>query len=302
MSDQPIEPTRPDLTPRGRLSTTALAELVAANSLDSVGGRPRWGVYLRELWRSRAFTWELASASAYARNQDNRLGQLWLVLNPLLSVGAYFLVFGLLLETDRGVDNFLAFLTVGVFIFSFISDTVTVGSRSVLRNQGMIRAMRFPRAALPISATMTELLQLIPAIGALLVILPFTGEPIRWTWLLLLPALMMLLTFCAGVALLMARIVASSRDLANLVPVIMRIARYVSGVFFNVASYAGDGAIGLILQYQPIAIFLDLFRSCVMVEVPVQAGHWVAAGAWTLIALVGGLIYFWRGEGTYGRG
>ncbi|TQL03665.1 ABC transporter permease [Cellulomonas sp. SLBN-39] len=292
----------PALVPEGPRGDDAARAFALTHGLRVMGGRPRLRTYVTDLLRSRSFVWELARGVAYTRNQDNRLGQLWLVINPLLSVGAYFLVFGLLLQTDRGIDNYVAFLTVGVFIFAFVSDTITVGSRSILRNQGMIRALRFPRAALPLSATLTELLLLLPAMAVLLVILLLTGEPLRWTWLLIVPAMVLLLAFCSGLALVMARVVSTSRDLANLVPVIMRIARYVSGVFFSVGHYGGDGLVGAVLQYQPIALFLDLVRSCLMVEVPIEPLHWAAAAGYAVVTPVVGFVYFWRGEGRYGRG
>lgn len=294
-------PGAPLPAPR-RLDDAEAARLVARDGLAPLGVRPPLGAYLRQLWQRRGFVWSYASGMAYTRNQDNALGQAWAVLNPLLSVGAYYLVFGLLLDTRRGVDNFIAFLTVGIFLFSFISATLTVGSRSVLRNQGLMRALRFPRAALPIATTMTEMLLLLPAMGVMLVIMLLTGEPLTWTWFAVLPALVLLYVFCTGVALLAARLVAGSRDLGNLIPVIMRVARYVSGVFFSVSAYAGQGVLGTLMQYQPLALFLDLVRSCVMVEVPQDPTRWLVACGWAVLALVGGLVFFWRGEGSYGRG
>lgn len=280
----------------------SIAALVARDGLKPVDSRPPLVHYLRQVWRRRAFIWSYAQGRAYARNQDNLLGQLWTVINPLLNVGAYFLIFGLLLKTNRGVDNFLAFLTIGVFTFTFISATLTLGSRSVLRNQGLMRAVQFPRAALPLASVITEVLLLGPAIVVLLVALPLLGEPITWDWLLLPAALGLLIIFEAGLALVMARLVSTSHDLDNLVPVIMRLARYVSGVFFSVHSYAPDGVLGAVLQYQPLALFIDLIRSCLMEEVAFHPLWWAAAGGWSILALIFGIVWFWRGEGSYGRG
>lgn len=69
-----------------------------------------------------------------------------MVLNPILDGAAYFLVFGLLLGTGRGVPNFLGYLIIGVFLFRYTSSAITAGSRSISTNLSIVRAFRFPRA------------------------------------------------------------------------------------------------------------------------------------------------------------
>lgn len=277
------------------------ATFARTHGLDRVDRMPRLTTYLRQIWAYRAFTLELASAKAYDRNQNNYLGQIWAVLNPLLLAGAYFLVFGLLLELDRGVDNFIAFLTIGIFIFAFLSACLTAGSKAVVGNQGLIRSVRFPRAVLPIAVSISEFLILLPAIGVLVVILPLTGEPVRVAWLLVVPAVLLLFLFCTGAAMLVARVVASSRDVQNLVPLGVRLARYISGVFFSISAYAGEGVIGTAMQVQPFAVYIDLVRMCLLSEHPQNPGQWWLAAGWAVLTLAVGIILFWRAELRYGR-
>mgnify|MGYP000891449675 CR=1 FL=1 len=110
------------------LSADEARALAQQHGLERLGGRPPFGVYVRRLWQRRSFLWTLSRAQASSKNADDRLGVLWHLLNPLFLVVSYFLIFGLLLETRRGVDNFIAFLSIGVVVFGFSSSAITTGS------------------------------------------------------------------------------------------------------------------------------------------------------------------------------
>ena len=78
-------------------------------------GRPTpLGIYLRDLWARRDYIVRVPLNDLRSQNAHTLLGGAWLVLNPLLQVGVYFLVFGVIMPIDRGVDSYLVFLTLGV--------------------------------------------------------------------------------------------------------------------------------------------------------------------------------------------
>ncbi|HLR95089.1 MAG TPA: hypothetical protein VK053_11220, partial [Jiangellaceae bacterium] len=130
---------------------SALAALAQQYGLAKIGERPPLGQYLKDLWSRRGFLWTMSHAKSYAQNQNNYLGQLWTILSPLLLAAVYYLVFGKLLGTTRGIDNFPAFLIIGIFIFMSLSSSVNAGAKSIINNIDLVRAINFPRAVLPIS-------------------------------------------------------------------------------------------------------------------------------------------------------
>ena len=110
-------------------------------------------------------------------HQDTLLGNVWHLGNPLLSIAVYYLVFGVVLGVDRGVDNFILWLTVGVFTFGLTSRTVLGGAESISTNQGLMRSIRFPRALLPVSVVISRLLTRSGSSSAVLVVVALlTGE------------------------------------------------------------------------------------------------------------------------------
>lgn len=285
------------------LSSAELAELAKDSGLVQVGVRPRFGHYVKSLWQRRHFAIKLASSKSYARNQGSYLGQVWALLNPILWASVYLLVFGLLLNTSRGVDNFIGFLVTGVFMFRFISACISAGAKSITGNQGMITSLQFPRALLPIATVLAEFFTLLPSLVVLLIIVPVTGEPITSSILLMPLAVVLAWLFGTGIAFIFARLVVQIRDFGQLIPFILRASMYISGVFFSIEHYVSQGgAAAAILSHQPIAIYLELVRSTLLTEMTASPSAWLWGIGWALGFPVVGFIFFWRAEEIYGRG
>ena len=138
--------------------------------LTRVGSRPSFLDYLVRLWDFRQFMFYDARARIQSGTRRDRLGSAWLLLNPVFNGLTYFLIFGLLLNTSRGIENFVGYLVVGIFVFQFSSGAITSGARSIRNNKSVVQAFNFPRAALPIGANVRELLRAVPLILAMLLI------------------------------------------------------------------------------------------------------------------------------------
>lgn len=300
-----------DLGPDPRYSPPVLSAaearaLAERHGLRPVGVRPPLGSYLKDLWRFRHLTWSLAKGEFVSQHRDNYLGLLWAVINPILLGIAYYLIFGKLLGLDRDVDNFVAFLTIGLFTFMFLSVALTSGSRALLGKVSMMRSLAFPRIILPVVVVVSGFVSNLPAFLVLVLVALLTGEPITFAWLLFPVALLVVAVMGLGMALVISRVVHGARDLANLVPLVVRLLRYVSGVFFSIEARVAaiDGApawVGPLLQYQPVAVGLDIVRQTLMQGVPLDVTSWAVAVGWATIFVVGGFFVFWRAEGTYGR-
>lgn len=295
----------PDQTaPLPALTPAQAQALASRHGLEQVGVRPSLPRYLREIWERRRFLLTLATNETVSRNRNNYLGQLWAVLNPLMLAGAYFLIFGVLLNTREGTENFVGFLVAGLFVFLYSASCIVRGSRSVIDNTGLIRALRFPRALLPLSVVLTEFVSALPTFAVLLLIVGITEGAVYVTWLLFPVALLIVTVMNAGLALLGARLMHASRDVVNTLPIVVRMLRYVSGVFFSVETLGArlGPVVHTLLQIQPIAISLTLVRETLLAETPLRWQTWALASGWAVLFLVVGMIVFWRQETRYGRG
>ncbi|MEY9968214.1 teichoic acid transport system permease protein [Streptacidiphilus sp. MAP12-16] len=283
------------------------AELAAEYGLSVSGRRPDLVTYTRQLWSRRHFIVAYATARLTAMYTAAKLGQIWQVMTPLLNAAVYYLIFGVLLGTRNGIPNFVAYLCVGVFVFQFTQSAVLSGTRSIADNLGLIRALHFPRACLPIAFTVIQLQQLMFSMGVLGVIILVTGEPVTLRWLLVAPILLLQSMFNAGLAMFMARIGAKTTDMAQLMPFIMRTWMYTSGVFWSVNTFTHKAPhwVAVILENNPALIFNNLMRYALMASVPASSlpRHvWLLTLAWALGIGLGGYVFFWKAEEEYGRG
>ncbi|MGW4759223.1 ABC transporter permease [Streptomyces chartreusis] len=287
-----------------------LSALAARHGLAVSGARPSLPRYVRQLWARRHFIGAFATAKLTAQYSQAKLGQVWQVMTPLLNAAVYYFIFGMLLGTSHGVQDYIPFLVTGVFVWTFTQSSIMAGTRAISGNLGLVRALHFPRAALPISFALQQLQQLLFSMAALFVILLCFGIPVAASWLLVLPALFLQFTFNAGVAMVMARMGAKTPDIAQLMPFVLRTWMYASGVMFSISHVTG-GHKGLpswvpeLLQANPAAVYIDLMRFALIdsfhgSQLPPHV--WALATGWALLAGVGGFIYFWKAEETYGRG
>jgi teichoic acid transport system permease protein len=269
--------------------------------LKRVGARPALLEYLAEAWKRRDFAMTMARFNSEAANAKNRLGRWWTVLLPTVQALVYGLIFGVLMGSSRP-DNYIPFLFTGVFLFSFMSGAFGAGAGSVTGNLGLVRSLSFPRMLLPVQATIQQIFNLLPQLVLLLITWIAFAQPITWKWLLLIPITFLMIMFSTGLALVSARLTVHIQDLAKLIPFVIRIVFYTSGIFFNMEHVLKNYPIALeIEKYNPVYVFVSLARGAGVAGYEATAFMWWAAIGWAVVTLALGIVFFWKAEERYGR-
>ncbi|MFJ7074328.1 ABC transporter permease [Streptomyces sp. NPDC098781] len=285
------------------------AQLAAKYGLAVSGARPSLFEYVRQLWDRRHFILAFSRAKLTAQYSQAKLGQLWQVATPLLNAAVYFFIFGVILEADRGMPRevYIPFLVTGVFVFTFTQSSVMAGVRAISGNLGLVRALHFPRASLPISFALQQLQQLLFSMIVLFAVAIGFGSFPKLSWVLILPVLALQFLFNTGLAMIMARAGSKTPDLAQLMPFVMRTWMYASGVMFSIPVMLANKPqwIATVLQWNPAAVYMDLMRFALIdgygsSNLPDHV--WAAAAGWAVLFAVGGFVYFWKAEERYGRG
>ncbi|MXZ53439.1 MAG: ABC transporter permease [Acidimicrobiaceae bacterium] len=256
-------------------------------------------VYLADVWRRRDFAILVPVQDLRAQNMGSALGQLWHLLNPALMVAVYFLIFGVIIDTSRGVDNFLGFLIVGVVWFHLTQRVVQDAAVCIPRNLGLIRSVQFPRILLPAATVNGQTAAFVPALVLALAAVIATGERPSLRWLALIGVLAAQFVFNFGAALLVARIGAAVPDLRQLLPHVFRLLFYASGVIFSVDAFVTSEFWRRAFALNPIYDVITCARWCLLGE-PVDS--WVVAGmlAWGVVLLLVGFAVFWRSDQRLG--
>lgn len=281
-------------TPDVRRWTAADAEHAG---LRRMGVRPPMRSYLSELWARREFALLVPLGDMRQRSMDTVLGGAWHLLNPLIQAGIYYLLFGIILQQRGEVDNYAAWLIVGLFVFAFTQKSVQSSSRIVVAKAQMLRSLNFPAAILPISVNLSELLAHLPAIVVMVAVVLATGVPPSPAWLLLPLLTVLMLLFNLGLSLVVARLTVHFRDMDHLLTHVLRLWFYFSGILFPV-TLAPEGILRTILTVNPPHTFIAFARG-LLLEGRVDGGALTLAVVWTLLSLVIGGLWFHRYEGRY---
>lgn len=282
----------------------ASTKYVDARGLVPVGGRPPIATYIADLWRRRAFIIADSRAKSATSNKAYLLGNMWLVGRPLLDGATYFVIFGLIFGARRGVDNFIGFILVGIFLFGYTSRSLTNGLGAIAGGKNLIRTFAFPRAVIPLAETLRETLSSLPAIMTMLVLIlvipphaPFTA------WWALFPVVMLLQGFFnVGLSLYAARFGSLVPDAKVAISFATRLWMYGSGVIFSIEQVSGGHPLVMaISQLNPLYCVLEISRDLLLYAEPGDLTLWIVLIAWAVITPLLGFVFFWHGEEHYGR-
>ena len=278
-----------------------------APPLVRVGSKPGVAEYLRSLWQRREFAIAIPAAELRAAHGDTMLGGAWHLLNPIFQIAVYFLIFGVILGVDRGVDNFIAFLAIGVFVFHFTSRSLSAGAKSITSNEALMRAISFPRAILPMAAVFAEFAAFGYALVTMLGVVLLTGEAVTWTWLLIVPVIVLQLLFNIGAALFMARFSSHFRDIQQVLPFLIRLWLYLSAVLWpvtrltDVLQQRDLPNLVWLMDFNPGFTYPELVREAVLGGRVGSPTLWLSASLWAVLVLVGGFMFFRARENEYGH-
>jgi ABC-type polysaccharide/polyol phosphate export permease len=169
-----------------------------------------------DLLRYRELFANLFRRDLQAKYRGSLLGVAWSLVNPLVLLGIYLLVFSLLWKAIP-VDHPALFLLSGLAIWVFFSNSIHAASRSMLDNAQLIRKTRFPRQLVPLSVVATYLVSFAVMLAVLLA-LDFAFLPrVRATEWLALPLAVPLIALTGGLALTLAAANVLFRDIEHLV-------------------------------------------------------------------------------------
>ncbi|WP_193101845.1 ABC transporter permease [Brevibacterium aurantiacum] len=236
--------------------------------------------------------------------RKNLLGYGWLFLNPLLSVLAFWFIFGFILQSSKGIDNFIGYLVIGVFFFQFTGKSMTGGTGAIRSGASMIKGFQFPRAALPISVVVRNFLDFIPSVIVMAILIAVIPPPevITWRLVLIVPVVVLQTIFNVGLACFLARVGHKIPDLTNFMSIVSRFWLYGSGVFFSIDDRLKEHPLLLeIMQINPMHAYLTIVRNSLLYGVDTAPKMWIVGTVWAFGLLIVGFLFFWRGEEDYGR-
>jgi ABC-type polysaccharide/polyol phosphate export permease len=158
----------------------------------------------------------------HAKYRGSALGVLWTVANPILLMGVYLLVFGVVWKSPfANGGHYPLFLLTGLALWTFFASAIQSSTRSMLDNANLIRKTRFPRQLVPLSVVFAHLVSFF-AMVALLLVINFAALPrVRGTEWLALPLCVLFVGLVCGLALAFASLNVLFRDIEFIVSALL---------------------------------------------------------------------------------
>jgi ABC-type polysaccharide/polyol phosphate export permease len=175
-----------------------------------------------DVYRYRELLGNLFRRDLQAKYRGSALGVLWTVANPVMLMGVYLLVFGVVWKSPfANGDNYALFLLSGLVLWTFFAAAVQSATRSMLDNANLIRKTRFPRQLVPLSVVFAHVVSFAAMLGLLLVINFVALSRVRGTEWLAIPLCVLFIGLVSGIGLLTASLNVLFRDVEFIVAALL---------------------------------------------------------------------------------
>ena len=186
---------------------------------------------VRELIRFRQLVALLVVRELKVRYKRSIFGLLWTMLNPLLLMIVYTVVFTTIMPVAQ--RNFSIFLLAALLPWLFFSTALLQGLNSILTNQDLIRKVRVPQAVFPLSVVGSNLVNFALSMVPLFLLMAVVKQPFSIALLFVPAAMVLLAIFTAGMTLLLATFTVFFRDVRHLAEVALQMLMYLSPVLYD---------------------------------------------------------------------
>jgi lipopolysaccharide transport system permease protein len=232
--------------------------------------RPENRRALRHAWDVLVVLVRRDQASRYRRTA---MGVLWAVASPLLFLLVLYLVFGYILVSQ--IQHFASYLFIGLVAWTWLQDTVIESAASIVSNPSLANQPHFPIAVLPVATTTLNLINFIFALPVVVVVLAIEGI-VPGPTVVALPLVMVCqFVLVLALAYIVAAVNVVFRDAQHMIPVLLQLVFFASGIFFDLADL--PEGVRQILLLNPAVHLLDAYRAILL------RGVWPD---WTALALV----------------
>lgn len=262
--------------------------------LRPVSGWP--GLDLPELWAHRELLYRMTRRDLRARYTQSLLGGAWGVLQPLVTMGLFYVVFGLILGLKTERVPYAVFLLSGILLWQLFSGVAGASSACLIANAHIVTKVYFPRLLLPLAASFGSVYDFCISFFILAAMVASSGIAPGWSALAF--PLFVLLAVCAGltVGLWFSAVGVRHRDIQHTLPFLLQVLLYASPIFYSAERIPVSWRPTYFLN--PLAGIIQGFRWSLLGDVPPEPTM-----AWGVLLgaalLVGGVYYFRRAEAVF---
>ena len=277
------EPVVGERTPGGPLPTIVIEPA------------PKWpGINVRELWANRELLLFLVWRDIKVQYAQTVLGAAWAVVQPLLTMLIFTVIFGQMAKMPSDGVWYPAFSFTALLPWTYFSQAITRSGGSLVSNANLVSKIYFPRLLLPLSALVAPLVDLALSLVVLFGLLIYAGIPLTWKVITLPVFILVAMLTAMGVSLFVSASNVKYRDIGHAIPFVIQIWMFVSPIVYPVSLVPEQWRV--LYGLNPMVGVIEGFRWALLGQTAPDPVVMAASFVVFVFVLIGGLVYFKKME------
>lgn len=240
--------------------------------------------------RYRDLVWALVGRELKVRYRRSLLGFLWTMLQPLMMMGVWTLVFSAIFRFE--IRNYPVYAMAGILFWNFFNQSIVTSMNSLRGNAHLLQKVAVPHVVFPLATVISGVVNLSLALLPLSVILVVTGHPVGPSLLFLPVSIVIAATFTLGAGLLLSPLAVFFSDVVELMGVLLTLLMYLTPIFYPMKILPAD--LVWMVRFNPLRSVLEVFRDPIYLGKIPPLGHLAVAIGVALVALAVGAFAFRR--------
>ena len=256
---------------------------------------------LRAVWEYRELLLFLVWRDVKVRYKQTALGVGWILLQPVLSVVVFTVIFGMLLQVPSGDVPYPVFALAGLLPWQYFSSSMSRVGTGLVNSSQLITKVYFPRLIIPLSGVLSTLVDFAIGFIVLIIMLFIYRIPITPRILMVGPFLLLAIVTALAFGLWLAALNVRYRDINYLIPFLLQLWMYLTPVIYSTAMIPEQYR--FLLALNPMTVVVEGFRWSIIGPQSTDPNYSIPLFAVsiliTLVTLATGLIYFRKTERTF---
>ena len=237
--------------------------------------------FINDVKKYKSYMFYSCKANLKSEVANSRLNWLWWVLDPFLFMLVY--TFVALVVYGKSEPYFPLFVFIGLNLWNFFNKSVVKSVKIVKQMKGTIAKVYIPKYILVIVNMMVNFFKMLVAFTLVILMVPVYKVPITWRVIDIIPLFIILALFTFGCSCIMLNFGVFIDDLSNVVTVVLKLAFYMSGIFYSIAKRVPDPYCALLLKGNPVANIIHSARNCILYE---SNPDYKVLAIWTVVSIV----------------
>jgi ABC-type polysaccharide/polyol phosphate export permease len=248
---------------------------------------------LRELLRYRSLLRDLVARDLKVRYKRSALGVLWTMLNPLLLMVIFTVVFAQLLRVT--VENFTVYFLSAFILWNFFSQATTWSTSCLLSYAPLIRKIYVPKSIFVLATVIAGVVNLLVSLVPLAVIMLIVGHPFHASVAFLPVPIVLATLFSLGLSLALAPLCVMFADIVPIYQVVLTAWMYLTPIIYPLTALPDDHKRLILLN--PMTHLVEAFRTPIY-QGAIPSGHVLIASTVSAFGMLvlGSLIFHWYSD------